>query len=119
IPRGSRSAQGSQPRQRPEFLPDTLPLSAAAPQTRADPGGSMNSVRESQYLSGGFYLARRKRGPHTCAQQVPETTISASSCISDFFPNSWAIRWSSDDRHQRELSAGAFGITPGKIDGVV
>ena len=80
----------------------------------------MYEVQESQFLSAGYFLARpSKRGPHTSAKLIPKRTLSASTCICDFFPASWAIRWSSDDQHQRERSAATFAISPVEIDTII
>jgi hypothetical protein len=80
----------------------------------------MYDAAESPYASGGYYLARPlQHGPHASVKLIPERIISASSCFCEFFPGAWAIRWSSDDRDQRERSAAVFGIPAAKIDGVV
>lgn len=80
----------------------------------------MYKTPEDQFVSAGYCIAcRSKRAPHRSAKRIPETFISASGCICDFFPDSWAIRWSSDARKERERAAAAFGIQPDKIDGVV
>ena len=80
----------------------------------------MYDAAESPYASGGYYLARPlQHGPQASAKLIPERIFSASSCLCEFFPGSWSIRWSSDDRDQRERSAAVFGIPAAKIDGVV
>ena len=80
----------------------------------------MCSVAEGQYLSAGYYLARpAERGAHTSATLIPAKLISASSCICEFFPDSWAIKWSSEHPNEREESASAFRIQPHEIDAVI
>lgn len=62
-----------------------------------------------EYVSGGYYLARvGKRGRQ----------ISASSCICDFFPDAWAIEWSSSPEERRR-EAEAFGISKDRVPEVV
>lgn len=81
---------------------------------------SLYDAAESPYASAGYYLARPlQHSPHASAKRIPERIISASSCLCEFFPGPWAIRWSSDDRDRRERSAAVFGIPAAKIDGVV
>ena len=83
-------------------------------------GENVHAVLEGQFVSAGYCVARRaKRGPHTSAELIPETFLSASSCLGKFFPGSWAIRWSSDDQQEREREAAHFGIRPDQIDRVM
>jgi hypothetical protein len=59
-------------------------------------------VDAGEYVSGGYYLARR-----------PEAgVLSASGCLADFFPDSWAIEWSTDNSGHRSGKAALFGIVP-------
>ena len=61
-------------------------------------------------VSGGYYLthrAARDRSP----ELLPERLISASNCICQFFPDSWAIEWASESADERLRKAATFGIS--------
>jgi hypothetical protein len=80
----------------------------------------MYTLQVREFVSAGYYLTRRARpSPCTAGKLIPNTFISASSCICDFFPDSWTIRWSSDERQERERAATDFGIPADKIDAVI
>jgi hypothetical protein len=49
-------------------------------------------------ISGGYYLARRS------------ATVSASGCRSVFFPDAWAIEWTSVGDEERSRRATEFGV---------
>ena len=62
------------------------------------------------YVSGGYYLTRPvARG--WPSELLPATLLSASSCISTFFPDDWAIEWVTSRRpEERVTAAKAMGI---------
>jgi hypothetical protein len=75
---------------------------------------------EHQFLSGGYYLTRpANRGSYISAKLIPERILSASSCICQFFPDTWAIQWTADDQGERKESAAAFQIPPEKLDRII
>jgi hypothetical protein len=61
----------------------------------------------STYLSGGYYVARLSG------------ILSASDCMCSFFPDTWAIKWSSDSVEDRSKKAAAFGISNTALPEVV
>lgn len=76
-------------------------------------------MSEQEYVSGGYYLARRLLTP-TCMSLdlLPSHILSASECISDFFPDCWAIEWASETAEERIAHASHFGIAPGALPDV-
>jgi hypothetical protein len=64
-----------------------------------------------EYLSGGYYLARRsKRQGFMSPELIPEEVLSGSKCICDSFPDTWAIEWASVSDEERAKAAASFGI---------
>lgn len=69
-------------------------------------------IPESEYVSGGYYVARlSRRAEYTSSELIPGRILSASGCICDFFPDTWAIDWTSDTVEDRWRQAAAFGIS--------
>jgi hypothetical protein len=69
-------------------------------------------IPESEYVSGGYYVARlSRRAEYTSPELIPDRILSASGCICDFFPDTWAIEWTSDTVEDRSRQAAAFGIS--------
>jgi hypothetical protein len=74
--------------------------------------GDMTEVSISEYTCGGYYLARAaKRADYLTSELLPDQVLSASGCISDFFPGTWAIEWVSDIFEERLRQASAFLIS--------
>lgn len=74
----------------------------------------------AEYVSGGYYLARRsKRGSYMSPELIPEEVLSGSGCICDFFPDDWAIEWASVSNEERLKAAVSFGIAPDRLGQVV
>jgi hypothetical protein len=64
----------------------------------------------SEYVCGGYYLARpSERAGSYSPELIPDKVLSASGCLSDFFPDVWAIEWSSESAETRSKQAAAFG----------
>jgi hypothetical protein len=69
----------------------------------------MNFV--SEYVSGGYYLARKsKRAEYMSPESIPDKVLSASTCICQFFPDVWAIEWTSLSPDERSKKAASVGI---------
>jgi len=63
-------------------------------------------------VSGGFYVARlASRREQMSPELIPAKVLSASGCICDFFPDDWAIEWTSKSLEQRRKKASAFGVS--------
>jgi hypothetical protein len=62
----------------------------------------------SEYVSGGYYVAR-----------LPRQVLSASPCICEFFPDVWAIEWTSESVDGRSKQAAAFGISTKDLPNVI
>lgn len=73
-----------------------------------------------EYISGGYYLTRRvpRRG-NMRPELMPEQVLSASGCVCDFFPNTWAIEWTTDSVEARSAQAAQFGIDEAQLPGVI
>ena len=52
-----------------------------------------------------------KRADYLTSELLPDQVLSASGCISDFFPGTWAIEWVSDIFEERLRQASAFLIS--------
>ena len=71
------------------------------------------------YLCAGYYVTRRSdRGAYISPELMPERVLSASGCICDFFPDTWAIAWTSVPDEERTRKAAGFGISPADLNAV-
>ncbi len=50
---------------------------------------------------------------------LPETILSASSCICPFVPGTWAIAWCSHSRSERASQALRFGFSEDSLDNLI
>lgn len=59
-----------------------------------------------QYVSAGYFVTRLIPRPCVFSSELlPQSILSACSCICDFVPDSWCIAWAdSDDRREKEAS---------------
>lgn len=72
------------------------------------------------YISGGYYLTRRvPRRENMRPELMPEQVLSASGCVCDFFPNTWAIAWTTDSVEERSAQAAQFGLDEAQLPGVI
>jgi hypothetical protein len=63
-----------------------------------------------QFAAAGYFLARLSdREPWMSAELLPERILSACSCICTFFPDSWAMNWSSSPE-ERSKAAAVFQV---------
>ncbi len=71
--------------------------------------------------SAGFFVTRRVPAPiwSGVATLLPQTIVSASSCLCRFLPDSWAIEWCKCERREREEAARTFGVQPDRLDSVI
>jgi hypothetical protein len=66
----------------------------------------------SEYLSGGYYVTRlSEHAEYMSPELIPDKVLSASGCICQFFPDDWAIEWTSESADDRSNQAAAFGIS--------
>jgi len=72
----------------------------------------MDQLDVSQYVSGGYFLAKYAARPECMsAELLPTRILSASSCITDI-PDAWAVTWASYTDSERRKEAAKFGVTP-------
>lgn len=65
----------------------------------------------SDYVLAGVFITKAvPRADFGGSDLLPSCMVSLSSCISNFFPDTWAIEWSSDDIERRVKSSAIFGI---------
>jgi hypothetical protein len=63
-------------------------------------------------VSGGFYVARlSSRTEYMSPALIPDKVLSASHCICRFFPDAWAIEWTSENVEEKLTKASAFGVS--------
>jgi hypothetical protein len=63
------------------------------------------------FVSGGYFVARpTRRPPHISAELLPERILTASDCIVDLAPNTWASDWTHDPQVDRLAKARRFGL---------
>jgi hypothetical protein len=71
------------------------------------------------FVAAGYFLARvSDRQPWMSAELLPERILSACDCICTFFPDTWAMDWSSSPA-QRRKGALAFQIPEERMPNVV
>lgn len=106
------------PCHRPAFLTNNLRFAGKSYGRRynyAVTGGQMPHDAHDlalEYVSGGFYVARlASRAEYMSPDLIPDRVVSASGCISQFFPDVWSIEWSSTGLEERRKQAFAFGIS--------
>lgn len=71
------------------------------------------------YLSAGYYVTRPAERAAYMSPQLPDKVLSASGCICDCFPNSWAIAWASVPDEERLEKAAAFGLSASRLPVIV
>jgi hypothetical protein len=66
-------------------------------------------------IAAGFLLVKPVPRPEWLSKELlPEQIVSASACICPQFPNSYAIRWSSDSDESREKQFDVIGLAPAR-----
>ena len=71
-------------------------------------------------VSGGFYVARlSSRAEYMSPELMPNKVLSASPCICKFFPDAWAIEWTSENLGERLKKASALGVSATDLQNVV
>jgi len=69
------------------------------------------SVDLSGFVSAGYFVARlSERKPWMASDLLPERILSGCDCICTFFPDDWAIDWTSCSPAERSSGAAAFRI---------
>jgi hypothetical protein len=75
------------------------------------------TATRAQFISAGFVVSKRiRRSEHLSAELLPGSVISASSCLTRFIPDTWAIAWTGDTPEQRREDAAHFGVTGAALD---
>jgi hypothetical protein len=73
----------------------------------------------NDFVAAGYFLARLSdRHSWMSAELLPERILSACGCICTFFPDSWALGWSSSPA-ERSKGATAFHIPEDRISDVM
>jgi hypothetical protein len=77
------------------------------------------NVDLNDFVSAGYFLARLSaRERWMSAELLPERILSACGCICTFFPDTWALDWSSSPA-ERSKGVTAFQISEDRISNVV
>lgn len=78
------------------------------------------SVALSDFTQAGFFVTRSVTRPDYChCELLPDSIVSLSSCICQFFPATWTIDWTSDDHETRLRHASTFGISEDRLEPIV
>lgn len=73
-------------------------------------------MTETHLVSGGFYVSRIvNRPPWISDALLPERLLTLSSCLTDFFPDAWAIEWASYSEAERIAAAAKVGVRANDI----
>jgi hypothetical protein len=71
-------------------------------------------------VTGGYLLGRPAARPHWASQTLlPERIVTASSCIVDFVPGIWALRWAQTGDGDRRTAAAKFGIRGAAVESAI
>jgi hypothetical protein len=77
-------------------------------------------VTETRLVSGGFYVARIvSRPPGMINALLPERLLTLSSCLTDFFPDAWAIEWASYSEADRIAAAAKVGVRANDLSALI
>lgn len=77
-------------------------------------------MHEPSIISGGFFIARiLERPPGLGDATLPDRILTLSSCLTEFFPDTWAIRWVTCSDAERIASAAKLGIAECAVSEVV
>ena len=80
----------------------------------------MVNIDLKDFVSGGYYLIKpANRAECMSASLLPSRILSASSCIVDMIPDSWAVEWANYSSDERQKAAISFGITQEQLPTVV
>jgi hypothetical protein len=75
---------------------------------------------ETKLISGGFYLAQSPTRPAWLKDSLlPQRLITLSPCLAVFFPDLWALEWTSLTEDERQESASALGIGSEQLPSVL
>lgn len=73
----------------------------------------------NDFVAAGYFLARMShRQPWMSAELLPDRILSACDCICTFFPDTWAMDWSSSPEERRK-GAATFQIPEERMPDVV
>jgi hypothetical protein len=69
------------------------------------------SATARSFASGGYFLAiPAPRSEFMNAELLPDRILTASDCLVDLAPNTWAIAWTGDTVESRREAAARFGL---------
>jgi hypothetical protein len=75
--------------------------------------------RPSDFISGGYFLAKRVPRPTELDEQLPDTLLTLSNCFTDIAPDCWAMSGYKYDAEERAAEAAKFGIPVGSVSALV
>jgi hypothetical protein len=71
-------------------------------------------------ISGGWYVVRLLERPSGLGSTLlPERLLTLSSCLTQFFPDAWAIEWASRSPDERAAAIRKLGLDVGRLPHVV
>ena len=75
---------------------------------------------KTRLVSGGFYVARIVNRPREMSDvMLPDRLLTLSSCLTDFFPDAWAIEWASYSEAQRIAAAAKVGLRANDLPALI
>ncbi|HEX6276419.1 MAG TPA: hypothetical protein VFZ53_25435 [Polyangiaceae bacterium] len=73
-------------------------------------------MEEPVTISGGWYVVRLLERPAGLGTTLlPERILTLSSCLTQFFPDTWAIEWASHSADERLTAVRKLGIDAGRL----
>jgi hypothetical protein len=77
-------------------------------------------MNELDVVSGGFYVVLLAPRPTGRGEAwLPERILTMSPCLTQFFPDAWAIEWVAQSNAERLASAAKFGLNESVLADVV
>ena len=65
----------------------------------------------AEIVSGGIYVVQLLARPQGLGEGLlPERILTLSECLTELFPNTWALDWVSCEEAERLVSAAKLGI---------
>ncbi len=74
---------------------------------------TVESIKRDQYISGGYFVTKLTTRPAGMTPHLlPDVIVSASNCLVDIFPDSWALPWALGiGNEERQERATKFGLS--------
>ena len=77
-------------------------------------------MQKTEIIAAGYYVARVLETPAALAHELlPERVLTLSPCLTEFFPDAWAIEWVTNSDAERLAAASALGIPSHLVPAVV